>query len=452
MPGGVGGRQESLRRDSLVRGEGRGSFEGTGCGTVTAAPQGESAVRSRSSASSRVRAECRGCPVPRPAVRLVRGSEGVGEGLMCGPALARGRRLSDRRPDERVAELERRPPHRHQARDLRGVESLRIDPVGDGRPEHRGQQAAGVGRDERRACVGVSVGSRAYPVQEQALDVRREGQGVRQRLAAGQLILARVRQGAPSGPGRCRRHARQGLSRRAAAMPADRLLDQPVRRGRGRSPEARGSAGREPRTASASPSLAAKQDHDALRAQTPGHEQQRVRRRGVDPLHVVDQADDGPLLGELGQQGEAGGRDQEPALAARLGKPEGPAQRVGLWVGESVEQIQRRGEELVQPCERQLGLGLHTPRSQDSHVGGVLAHALQQRGLPDSWVAPDRPVAPLRETRAPSSSSWTRPSSSSRPYSTSGVYRDPPMPVSTAISPMRRRALPRDARPQHQPL
>ncbi len=53
-------------------------------------------------------------------------------------------------------------------------------------------------------------------------------------------------------------------------------------------------------------------DPDRLGQQAPGHERERERRRLVEPLSVIDDAQQRPLLSGLGQEAERGQPDQEP--------------------------------------------------------------------------------------------------------------------------------------------
>ncbi len=79
------------------------------------------------------------------------------------------------------------------------------------------------------------------------------------------------------------------------------------------------------------------QEHDALGVEPPCDELQRVRGPGVEPMRVVDEAQHRPLLGELGQQRQAGGVDEEALLPAAVREPERGPQRGGLGRGQAVD-------------------------------------------------------------------------------------------------------------------
>ena len=65
------------------------------------------------------------------------------------------------------------------------------------------------------------------------------------------------------------------------------------------------------------------QQDDPLGLEPPGREGEGVGRRLVQPLGVVDQADQRPLLGHLGEQAQRAHTDQEAVGALGGGEPEG---------------------------------------------------------------------------------------------------------------------------------
>jgi hypothetical protein len=54
---------------------------------------------------------------------------------------------------------------------------------------------------------------------------------------------------------------------------------------------------------------------------------------------------------------------------------------------------EQRGAELVQRCERQLHLGLHTLGAQDTRVIGACRHVVDQRGLADARLTTEHQCA-----------------------------------------------------------
>jgi hypothetical protein len=76
--------------------------------------------------------------------------------------------------------------------------------------------------------------------------------------------------------------------------------------------------------------------------QPPRREPQRLRRGLVQPLLVVDQADQGVLPGYLPQQAEHGEPDQEPVRRRPAGDAKRGAQRVTLRFRQPFGTIQDR--------------------------------------------------------------------------------------------------------------
>ena len=69
-------------------------------------------------------------------------------------------------------------------------------------------------------------------------------------------------------------------------------------------------------------------------------EAQRVGGRRVRPLHVVDQAEDRSLGSQLRHEPERRKQRQEALTLPALGHPERPAQRGGVQVGQTIEELQ----------------------------------------------------------------------------------------------------------------
>ena len=138
------------------------------------------------------------------------------------------------------------------------------------------------------------------------------------------------------------------------------------------------------------------QEHDALGVEPPCDELQRIRGPGVEPMRVVDEAQHRPLLGELGQQRQAAGVDEEALLPAAVREPERGPQRGGLGRGQAVDQAKRGAQQLLERRERQLGLRLHPARAQHVHVARTRARVVKQDRLPDPRLTPQRERAAPR--------------------------------------------------------
>ena len=72
---------------------------------------------------------------------------------------------------------------------------------------------------------------------------------------------------------------------------------------------------------------------DRLRPQTARHERQRLRRRAVEPLRIVDDADQRPLLRRVGQQAQDRQADEEAIRGVALAQTERGAERLALRPG-----------------------------------------------------------------------------------------------------------------------
>ena len=93
--------------------------------------------------------------------------------------------------------------------------------------------------------------------------------------------------------------------------------------------------------------------------QPPGDEAQRLGRGPVQPVLVVDDADQRVFAGRLGEQAEHGQADQEPVRRRPGAEPERGTQRLVLRGRQAPGPAQQRGAQLVQAGEGQLHLRLH---------------------------------------------------------------------------------------------
>ena len=73
-------------------------------------------------------------------------------------------------------------------------------------------------------------------------------------------------------------------------------------------------------------------ERDLLRQQAAGHERERACRRAIEPLRVIDDTQQRPLLRSLGQQAEGGQSDQERIRSLSGTQPEGDAKRIALGI------------------------------------------------------------------------------------------------------------------------
>ena len=95
----------------------------------------------------------------------------------------------------------------------------------------------------------------------------------------------------------------------------------------------------------------------------------------------------GSLLGRVGQQAQDRQGDEEAVRGGAVLQPERRPQRIALRAGQSVEPVEHRRAQLVQPGERELHLGLDARDPGDAALRGPLGDVLQQRGLADPRLA-----------------------------------------------------------------
>ena len=277
-----------------------------------------------------------------------------------------------------------------------GVSAVGPDAEARGRLDHGREPPAVVGGDHAEQTLR-RLRQPPHALEEEPLGDARKRQRGRQRLGAGELPGGQRRreldQRERVAAGLLEQHVADGRRDRAAGAEADQGLCRV--RVQAAELELAQPAGLEAPVAALA---RAEQHHDALGVESPGDEQQRVGRRRVEPLRVVDQAQDRAALRQLGDERQAGGRDQE-AVAGAVGEPERALQRAGLRGRQALEQVQRGTQQLVQPRERQLGLRLDSARREHVHVGRAIAHVLEQGGLADSRLSPQHERAAARRPR-----------------------------------------------------
>ena len=129
------------------------------------------------------------------------------------------------------------------------------------------------------------------------------------------------------------------------------------------------------------------QQQDRLGQQPPAHESQDLARRLVEPLGIVDEADQRAFRGDLGEQAEHGEADDEPVRSVSDLQPERDAQRLLLRLRQRIEVAEHRPAELVHRRERHLQLGLDADDLRDPTAGRLASAVLHQRGLADPRLA-----------------------------------------------------------------
>ena len=121
-----------------------------------------------------------------------------------------------------------------------------------------------------------------------------------------------------------------------------------------------------------------------FRQESAGHERERLRRHPVEPLCVVDEADERLALRNVGQQAQHRQTHEETVGRLTGTESERSTESVALRARQVFQPVQHRRTQLMQAGERELHLGLHAGRSHDATPGAGRRQVVQQRGLADS--------------------------------------------------------------------
>ena len=133
----------------------------------------------------------------------------------------------------------------------------------------------------------------------------------------------------------------------------------------------------------------ARREHqaDRFRLHAARDEREHLRRRAIEPLLVIHQADQRLLLGHVGEQGQGREGDEEPIRRRPGADAERGLQRIALRHREALEAIQHRREQLMQPGEGELHLRLDAGGTHHAAARRLLDHVFQQRRLAHARLA-----------------------------------------------------------------
>ena len=126
---------------------------------------------------------------------------------------------------------------------------------------------------------------------------------------------------------------------------------------------------------------------DPLGQQATRDERQRQRRCLIEPLRVIDHAQQRTLLGYLREQAQDPQPDEKPIRSRASAQPEHDLERLPLRSRKPPKPIEQRPAKLMQAGVRQLHLRLHPHRPHDRKTRRRLDQALQQRRLPNPRLA-----------------------------------------------------------------
>ena len=123
--------------------------------------------------------------------------------------------------------------------------------------------------------------------------------------------------------------------------------------------------------------------------QPPPDESDHLGRGFIQPLGVIDQADQRPRDGKGSQQAQHRQAHNKPVRSRLRRQPERHLQRPLLRLRQRRQAAQHRPAELVQRRERQLHLRFHTVDLDQPAARGLARAVAHQRGLADPGLTPD---------------------------------------------------------------
>ena len=375
-------RQRALRTAPRLEGQGGRALQERGGGRQAAPRLGPAGRLRQVGGDALVGAGRRLGQVPCAPVGIDLGVGRAGQRPVRPPPFLRRCRSVDRGARERMAKAHP-GTDLHQASRLHCVRRHTRDRQLLGCAPHQRRITGGIGRRHDQEPPGV-LRQRAEPLREALLDPTGHGHSARQGKAAGQLRRREL-------PGQLQQ--RQRIAPRLAQELVGHALVQPPGDRRGQKGarigilqsldhqlrHARELVARFPRD---------EQHHHRLGEQPPRHEHQRLRRGPVQPLRIVDHAQQRPILRNLGEQAQGRQADQQPIRHRAGTQPERGGEGIALRTGDPIEPVEHRPAQLVQGAEGQLPLGLHSHRAKQGHVRRRSDHVLQERGLADPRLAP----------------------------------------------------------------
>ena len=340
--------------------------------------------------------------------------EPLGQGAVAGAPLARRRAVVDRRADERMAELQPRAVDRHEVGRLRCVERV-----------PGGRAATPRGRRASR-----SPGRRWRPRAASAASPRAAGARAPGRPLSTWRVIGSAA-GSGSVPESCASVSADGTSSSARALPRA-CSDEPLAHRRRRGLDA-GSAREQRRrrlavqaaehqrgmsgsVEAADVALAgAEQDHDAVRAQAPGHEPQRVGRGLVEPVASSTRAEHRPAARRAPRAATGTRRRRGSARAGR--RRRGRARRAAPRPAgrQAVEVRERRPQRAGNSAAKGSSLSDSTPRAQRTCRSLACSRASSSSADLPIPGSPRTTSAALWPSRAASSRAPIRARSGSRP-------------------------------------
>jgi hypothetical protein len=129
------------------------------------------------------------------------------------------------------------------------------------------------------------------------------------------------------------------------------------------------------------------QEHDRLSEQTPADKSQDLARWFIEPLGIVDKANQRAFRGHLGKQAKYGKAHKKPIRSVPVREPEHDPQRLLLPLRQSRQILEHRPAQLVQGRKWHFQLGLDSSDPDDSTASRLASAVVHQRGLADPGLA-----------------------------------------------------------------
>jgi len=131
----------------------------------------------------------------------------------------------------------------------------------------------------------------------------------------------------------------------------------------------------------------------------PGYESENLGRGDIEPLRIIDEAQQRPLLGNLGEQAQHSQSDKKAVGGIAGREAEGHAQRGLLGFGKRVQLREHRSTQVMESRERQFHLALHARDLGHSEPSSLPGCVPDERRLANPGLPPyeqDRTLAPTR--------------------------------------------------------
>jgi hypothetical protein len=130
-------------------------------------------------------------------------------------------------------------------------------------------------------------------------------------------------------------------------------------------------------------------ERDPLRQQAASDERKGPRRRMIQPMRVINNSQQRPLLSRLRQQAEDRQSDQERIRRGPRNESERDAKRLALRLRlrQTVQKLEERRTQLLNRCEREFHLRLDPGRPGDPELARGLNRVFEQRRFADARFA-----------------------------------------------------------------